>query len=60
MAKKVSYSKAFATGTKDTIAMSLIALGVKLIGEGDYVVGGFLVFIGWILLIAQKAVQGEE
>lgn len=39
---------------KDTIAMAMIAMGVKLISEGEIIIGGFLVAVGWILLLIDK------
>lgn len=39
---------------KDTIAMTMIAMGVKMISEGQTMVGGFLITVGWILLLIDR------
>jgi len=52
--KKVKLATNLAITGKDTIAMALIALGVDFINKGDYIVGGALITIGWILLVIQN------
>lgn len=56
MSVKMSLKKKLGIGTKDTIALGLIAYGVTYIQGGDYITGGAFVAIGWILLVAQQFV----
>jgi hypothetical protein len=57
--KKVAFAYSFAEASKESIAMAMIALGVKLISEGETVIGGFLVTVGWFLLIINKMWERE-
>lgn len=52
--KKINFAYAFADGTKESIAIAMITLGVQRITEGDYLVGGFLVTVGWILIVIDR------
>jgi hypothetical protein len=53
---KVKMSKAISLGAKDTVAIALITIGVNEINKQDYIVGGFLVVVGWVLLVVDKYV----
>jgi len=46
--------KAAGEGVKDTVAVALISLGVQQIQSGDYIAGGALVVIGWMLLVVDR------
>lgn len=50
--------KAFGEGAKHTIAIALITLGVNFINNGEYIAGGALVFVGWILLVVNQYLVG--
>ena len=52
--KKVKLATNLAMASKETIAMALIGLGMKLLSEGHYLEGGALVTLGWILLVIQQ------
>lgn len=56
MAKKVSFGKAAKFGAKDTLATALIAFGAKFLSEGNYLVGGGFVAVGWVLLVVDYLV----
>jgi uncharacterized membrane protein YedE/YeeE len=49
-------SKAVSFGAKDTVAIALITVGVNEINKQNYIVGGFLVAFGWVLLVVDKYV----
>jgi hypothetical protein len=53
---KVSFGKAVSFGAKDTVAIALITVGVNEINKQNYIVGGFLVAVGWVLLVVDKYV----
>lgn len=48
------FVKAAGEGVKQTVAIALITLGVQLINSGDYISGGALVVVGWILLVINQ------
>ncbi len=52
--RKISFKQAIGEGIKDTIAVSLIAWGVNQINQGNVIVGGGLVTIGWILIVIDR------
>lgn len=52
MVKKLSQT--LAEGSKEAIAIALISYGVNLISQDNIIVGGAMVFIGWILLIIDR------
>jgi len=54
--RRVTFSKAAGIGAKDTLAIVLITIGVDFITKQEYVVGGALVFIGWVLLVVNRYV----
>jgi len=55
MSKKFrSFGRAAGEGAKDAVAISLITIGVQQIQAGDYIAGGLLVTIGWILLVIDR------
>jgi hypothetical protein len=56
LSKKVSLGKSVSLGAKDTVAIALITIGVSEINKQDYIVGGLLVTVGWILLVVDKYV----
>jgi len=49
--RRVTFSKAAGMETKETVAIVLITVGTDFIIKQEYVVGGLLVFIGWVLLV---------
>jgi len=51
---KFRIAKAIGAGSKETVAIALITLGVQMINSGDYVSGGALVAIGWVLLVVDR------
>ena len=55
--KEVKLATKMAIAGKDTVAIALISLGMKFISEGDYITGGALVTIGWILLVIQGIIK---
>jgi len=54
----VSFGKKLGLGVVDTVAIALITTGVGLINQGNYIVGGALVTVGWVLLVVGKHVSG--
>jgi len=46
--------RAAGEGAKEVIAISLISLGMQQIQAGDYIGGGALVAIGWVLLVIDR------
>jgi len=54
--KRMTFGKAAGLGIKDTLAIALITTGVQRINQGDYIIGGGLVTIGWILLVVDRFV----
>jgi len=53
---KVKYY-AFKAGTIVSFAVLFLTKGAQLIIEGDYVIGGLLVTIGWILFILSATLE---
>jgi len=47
-------SKSLGIGVKETIAIILISQGMNIINNGDYISGGALVAVGWILLVIDR------
>ena len=56
MPRKFKALRAIGEGAKDTVAVALITLGIQQIQGGDYIAGGALVAIGWILLVIDRYV----
>ena len=54
MPRKFKALRAIGEGAKDTVAVALITLGIQQIQGGDYIAGGALVSIGWILLVVDR------
>ena len=50
---QVTRGQAVKHGSVSALAVALISLGAKLIAEGDYMTGGLLVTIGWVLLVVE-------
>ena len=47
--------KAIKESTKMTIAIILLERGAELILQGEYIFGGLLVVVGWVLLLINYA-----
>ena len=54
MPRKFKALRAIGEGAKDTVAVALITLGIQQIQGGDYIAGGALVAVGWILLVVDR------